>query len=172
MKESAMAGYRTNLRYVIAILGISSGIACGELAYAGGGNILPPKARPRGLSLENMAKALAYFYTSNNDPKYLQPPYFYSPRRFQVLYADRADPTGANTFEVKAGTKFFVPVAFISDSPPILGDFPEDTSAAQDYVFSQAQLGGHDLQIEVDGKVTSLDPRYVAGPVFKNEYRF
>jgi hypothetical protein len=58
-------------------------------SYAGGGNILPPKARPLGLSLENMAKALAYFYTSNNDPKYLQPPYFYPPPafRFSTLIA-------------------------------------------------------------------------------------
>ena len=158
----------TNLRCAIAILGISLGIACcGELAYAGGGNILPPTAKPLGLSLKDMAKALAYFYTSNNDPKYLEPPNFFPPPRFQVLYADRADPAGANTFKVKTGTKFFVPVAFVSDSPPILGDFPEHSSDAPDYIFSQEQLGGHDLEIEVDGKITSLGPRYVAGPVFK-----
>jgi hypothetical protein len=85
--------YRTNLRCVIVILGISLGIACSAVsAYAGGGNILPPTANPLGLSLKDMAKALAYFYTSNNDPKYLEPPNFFPPPRFQVLYADRADP--------------------------------------------------------------------------------
>ena len=106
MNQSATARDRTNLQCALAIVGISLGIACcGGLAYAGGGNILPPPAKPLGLSLEDMAKALVYFYTSNNDPKYLKPPHFYPPPRFQILYVDRAHPTGANTFE-KLGSCF------------------------------------------------------------------
>ena len=39
-----------------------------------------------------------------------------------------------------------------NDSPPILGDFPTDSSQVRDYIFSPTQLGVHDVTIEVDGK--------------------
>jgi hypothetical protein len=127
-------------------------------AYAGGGEVLPPTAQPSDYSLVDMAGALAYFSTSGNDLTY------YPNTPFQVLYVNPQ--TGTNTFTVKAGTMFFVPVAFIDDSPPILGDFPTDASEVEDYVFSEEQLGAHDLAIVVDGQATSIGPEYVAGPVF------
>ena len=126
--------------------------------FADGGHVLPPGAKPSGFTLQDMAGALAYFSTSGNDLA------FYPDTPFQILFVDRS--TGTNTFHVKAGTRFFVPVAFIDDSPPILGDFPADASTVEEYVFGADQLGAHDLEIEVDGRVTSVGPDYVAGPVF------
>jgi hypothetical protein len=127
-------------------------------ALADDGPVLPATATPAGYSLADMAAEMAYFSTSGNNSS------LYPDTPFQVLYVDSA--TGTNTFTVRTGTKFFVPLAFIDDSPPILGDFPTDPSEAADYVFSPMELGAHDLEIVVDGQATSLGPDYVAGPVF------
>jgi hypothetical protein len=128
-------------------------------AIPGGGVVLPPGAAPVGYTLTDMALALAYFDTSgNNLANYPSTP-------FQILYVEDSQ-TGTGCFKVAPGTMFFVPVASIDDSPPILGDFPVDASTAADYVFSPDELGGHDLKIEVDGQVTAIGPGYVAGPVF------
>jgi hypothetical protein len=104
-----------------------------------------------------MARLIAYFTTSGNNLSY------YPQAPFQILYVNR--PTGTNTFSVFPGTMFFLPVAYSDDSPPILGDFPTSASAVGNYFFSRAQLGGHDLAIIVDGKVTPIGPAYAAGPV-------
>ena len=98
-----------------------------------------------------------YFNTSGNNFDY------YPATPFQILYADWSMPGGANTFTVKTGTRFFVPVTFIDDSPPILGNFPDDEDDIGDYVFARNQLGAHDLQIVVDGKTTTLGRSYAAG---------
>jgi hypothetical protein len=118
----------------------------------GGGNVLPATSTPSGYSLEDMAQAMAYFSTSGNELD------LYPDTPFQILYI-----TNTNTFTVQTGTRFFVPVAFIDDSPPILGNFPTDEDEIPDYVFGGTQLGGHDLAIVVDGKVTTLGPAYAAG---------
>ncbi len=126
-------------------------------AYAGGGNVQPPTAKPSGYALEDMAEELAYFSTSGNNPE------FYPDTPFQILSTSET-----NVFHVRTGTKFFVPLAFVSDSEPILGDFPDDSSTAkevQDYFFDKEQLGVRDLAIEVDGKVTPIGRKYLAGPV-------
>src|SRR5438445_172479 len=73
--------------------------------------------------------------------------------------------TGTNTFTVPTGTTFFVPIAFVDDSPPIFGDFPADSSAVKAYFFGPDQVGAHDLAIEVDGVSTAIGPDYLAGPV-------
>jgi hypothetical protein len=117
-----------------------------------GGEVLPATATPLGYSLQDMAAALAYFDTSGNDPDY------YPDTPFQILAI-----SDTNTFAVKPGTPFFVPVAFIDDSPPVLGEFPDDEADIADYVFGRDQLGAHGLQIEVDGRVTTLGPRYAVG---------
>lgn len=141
------------------LLAISSALAlalCAALpmqAFAGGGNVQPPKAKPLHYTLTDMAQAIAYFSVSLNT---LPVP----PTPFQILYI-----SATNIFEVKPGTHFFVPIAFITDSDPILGEFPVDARTSDEYFFDPEQLGGHDFEIEVDGKVTSLSPKYVAGPV-------
>src|SRR5215470_15163090 len=48
----------------------------------GGGNVQPPNAKPQGHSLEGMAKLLALFDTSNNNPIY------YPKTPFQILFGN------------------------------------------------------------------------------------
>src|SRR5262249_24413047 len=67
---------------------------------------------------------------------------------------------------VARGSGFLWPVLFIEASPPIFGDFPTDSSTVEEYLFGAAQIGAHDLEIEVDGKVTAIGAEYAAGPVF------
>jgi hypothetical protein len=119
------------------------------------GKVLPPEARPLGWTIDDMAAAVANFSISGNDPA------FYPDTPFQIIYRHPG-----NAFTVSPGTFFYVKVFFIDDSPPIIGDWPADDSAAADYVFGRTQLGAHDLEIEVDGHVFSLDdPGYIGGPV-------
>ena len=142
----------------IIALALTSILACAARpAYAGGGKVLPPTAKPSGYTLDDMAEELAYFTTSGNDLD------FYPDTPFQILYVDLN--TGTNTFNVTAGTRFFVPIAFADDSPPIFGDFPADSSTVEAYVFGPDQLGAHDLAIDVDGVSTAIGPDYLAGPV-------
>ena len=121
-------------------------------AEGGGGKVMPANATPAGYSLEDMAEAMAYFVTSGNNLTY------YPDTPFQILYI-----SDTNTFTVKPGTRFFVPVAYIDDSPPILGDFPDDEDDIPNYVFGRDQLGAHHLQIVVDGKATTLGAQNAAG---------
>jgi hypothetical protein len=135
-------------RFVIAQASLALILASSAMPARAEGNVLPATAKPSGYSLEDMAEELAYFSTSGNDlSEYPDTP-------FQILYVNR------NT-----GTDI-VPVAYIDDSPLILGNFPTSPSQTADYVFSPEQLGGHDFAIVVDGKATPLGPAYAAGPVF------
>ena len=102
-----------------------------------------------------MAAAVANFSISGNDLAY------YPDTPFQIIYRHPG-----NAFTVRPGTFLYVKVIFIDDSAPILGDWPADESGVAEYWFGRTQLGGHDMEIEVDGRVYSLaDPGYVGGPV-------
>ena len=70
--------------------------------------------------------------------------------------------TNSNDFTVVSGTPFFVPLATADDSPPIVGDFPQDASGAANYFFNSKELGATGFQIIVDGKSTLIGPSYVA----------
>ena len=133
-------------------------LAWASPARAGGGEVQPPTAKPHGYSLSDAAAATAAF---NSGPRTLDT----LPKTpFQVLYVKPGDV--AKTFVVKSGTSFYVPVESVDDSPPILGDFPQDVSDQDDdadYFFNPDELGGSDFTIEVDGKATELDADYVAG---------
>lgn len=147
-------------QFLIMMLVLCLGFALGSApAYAGGGNVLPPTANPHGYSLEKMAIALANFTASGNDLTY------YPNTPFQILYADFSKPDGSNTFEVRPGTEFFVPILQVNDSPPVYGDFPTTAKQAATYIFSQKQIGGQDFTITVDRRVTTIGRTYVAGPV-------
>lgn len=156
-------GYKTTRHFFVTVLlSVSLGLAlCVRPASAGGGMVLPATARPLGTSLADAAEAFGVFFETGNDLAFLPT------TRFQILFVDRT--TGTNTFHVKTGTQFFVPVLFANDLPDssgeTLGDFPEDARTVGAYFFSAQQLGGHDIAIEVDGKVTALGPEYAAGPV-------
>jgi hypothetical protein len=117
--------------------------------------ILPAQAHPRGTSIDGITYALAKFQDTGNNPIY------YPDTRFQILFVQDFN-TGTGTFTVRPGTFFFVPCFSLNDSPPILGNFPTDSSQVRDYIFSPTQLGVHDVTIEVDGKVTILDPSYLS----------
>ena len=124
-------------------------------SHAGSGQVLPSSARPHGYSLDAMASAVANFSITGNDPA------FYPDTPFQIIYR-----SASNAFTVKPGTFLYVKFFFVNDAAPTIGDFPADKSGVAEYIFGRDQLGGHDLEIEVDGVVTSINsPGYVGGPV-------
>jgi hypothetical protein len=129
-------------------------------ARAGGGNVLPAQARPSGYSPTDMAGAMAYFSTSGNASTY------YPRTPFQILYLSPPSST-SNTFVVAPGTMLFVPAFYITDSPPIVGDYPNSASGARSYAFGRSQVGLDDVAITVDGRTTTLGREYIAGPVFR-----
>jgi hypothetical protein len=118
-----------------------------------------------------MAQATALFDSSNNDPAH------YPQTAFQVLYTDSStvsekldannviQATGTNSFTVRPGTQFYVPIAFVDDSPPILGTFPTNRADAVNYFFAHDQLGTANLTLNVDGKSTVVGNSYLVGPI-------
>jgi hypothetical protein len=124
-----------------------------------GGNIIPPTTKVQGYSLNDVAQAIAYFSTSGNNLAFLPN------TPFQILYIqDRSNNTA--TFTVPAGKILFVPIGYITDSPPVIGNFPATSAQAANYVFDSQQIGGK-FEIAVNGiKTTIDDPRYIGGPVF------
>lgn len=73
--------------------------------------------------------------------------------------------SGNRTFTVDTDTYFYAPIAYVNDSPPILGAFPGSPSEAATYFFDPAQIGAHDCFIDIDGTRYSIGPAYLAGPV-------
>src|SRR6185503_13306056 len=57
---------------------------------------------------------------------------------------------------------FFIPVFSFNDSPPVIGNFPTDSSQAASYIFGAADVGAHDAEIEVDGQITALDASHLS----------
>ncbi len=166
-----MIRYRASLRPNVAILSLLFGLAFSAPAvHAGGGNILPPTARPHGYTLADLAADVALFTTSFNDPQ------FYPDTPFQVLFADPSTisynvvgsalvESGSNTITVRPGTPFYLPLFNVDDSPPAVGTFPTTAAGAASYVFDPRQLGLEDVTVVVDGKATSIGAAYLVGPV-------
>ncbi|MBU7584297.1 MAG: hypothetical protein KAF91_15515 [Nostoc sp. TH1S01] len=124
-----------------------------------GGKIIPPKTKVQGYSLNDVAQAIAYFSTSRNNLAFLP----HTP--FQILYIQDFSNNTA-TFTVPPGTILFVPIGYITDSPPVIGNFPTTFEQAANYVFDSQQISGK-FEIVVNGvKTTINDPRYIGGPVF------
>lgn len=101
-----------------------------------------------------MAKLMAYFDTSGNDVS------LYPNTPFQLLYTNNT-----NTFNVTRGTTLFVPIVFIDDSPPVLGNLPDGKKGVEDYIYDDTELGADFFEIVIDGRVTSLSADYVTGPI-------
>jgi hypothetical protein len=121
-----------------------------------GGNVLPPIATPKGYSLSRMAKATAYFNTSNREGIPPDTP-------FQILYSSASN---NNAFEIAPGTMLYVPVIFNDDSPPVIGgeeNFPAtgNRKALLNYFYSKEFLGLVFTEIVVDGTVSSLGSDYL-----------
>ena len=145
-----------------------------ENTHVGGGNVLPPTAKPNGYSLTDIAKATAFFATRGpGDPNVPNDP---NGRResnepnvpFQILYDSNIN-VPHNTFSVRPGTMLYVPIFLVSDSPPPTGNFPDlgDPDLITDYIFDdKKQLHAELIQIDVDGKKTSITrdgPPYIVG---------
>jgi len=155
-KHSIAAGVFKGLAAAALATCLWTGALAGPCEHSG--SVLPPNAKVLGYSLDQMASVVANFSISGNDPAY----YPHTP--FQILYDQSS--AGNNTFKVKQGTFVYVKFFFIDDSPPVIGNWPADKRSAADYIFGRDQLGAHDLQIVVDGRVYSLDdPGYIGGPV-------
>jgi len=149
---------------------VALALLAGLVGSAVAGGILPPKAKPHGYTLADMARAVALFTTSGNDPD------FYPDTPFQILFADPDSigfefdgdvlvQTGSNTFTVQAGTAFYMPMFNVDDSPPVFGNFPTTRSAAVSYVFDSDQLGLEDVEVVVDGEVKDIGPAHLVGPL-------
>lgn len=121
--------------------------------------ISPAQANPRGTSIDDITSALAKFQDTGNNLS------FYPNTPFQILFVQDFN-TGTGTFTVRPGTFFFIPIFSFNDSPPIIGDFPTNSSQVRDYIFGAAQVGAHDIEIEVDGQVTDLGPSYLSSLIF------
>jgi hypothetical protein len=140
----------------------------GVRKHLGGGNVLPPTAKPKGYSLTDIAKATAFFATRGADGPRGRSKSNEPNVPFQILYDSNINEPH-NTFSVRPGTMLYVPIFFVSDAPPA-GNFPDvdDRSEIEHYIFSDEELGAQSVEIEVDGKITSIvgdsaDPRYIVG---------
>ena len=109
-------------RTVAALAAVLALLACWALIPAGravaatcdtGRGVLPPSATPKGYSLADMSRLTALFTTSGNQASY------YPKTPFQVLYVNPG-----NSFTVRRGTMFYVPLWNADDSPPVVGKFP------------------------------------------------
>jgi hypothetical protein len=129
------------------------------VVLAGGGNVLPGPAKPRGYSLSDMAAATAFFNTGDHSLD------TYPDTPFQILYVPKSSGPGPYSFTVSTGTMLYVPIFFSDDSPPVIGEFPtvNDRQAVLNYVYSPMELGAIDITIVVDGTKNSLGSDYVFG---------
>ena len=130
-------------------------------AYAGGGNVFPAAAQPHGYSLAAAAAATAYFNEGPHTPDTL-------PAGFpiQILYVPPGE-TDTGTFHASTGTMFYVPLVYSDGNDAAAWPFPDvtDAQAVSNYYFDPQQLGAQTMEVTVDGKTTSLGPRYAVGAV-------
>jgi hypothetical protein len=156
---------------IIAVTALSAGMLLAPTSFAGvpsiakqsvaatqgGGNVLPAQAQPKGYSLLHLAKTTAAFNVSDHSGALPKVP-------FQMLFwtADNAP------FHVRPGTMLYVPILYNSDSPPVVGNYPDvtDRTALVAYWYSQQEFGAVYTTITVDGQVTSLGPDYLVGVKF------
>lgn len=121
-------------------------------AAGSGGNVHPANAKMKGYSLVDAARATAVW---NTGPHSATPPAL-------PFRATAADAT------VKPGTTLYIPIFFADDSGEVVGDFPDDVTdqdADAEYLLDLIYdlYGVTDFLISVDGKITVLDPSYIAG---------
>ncbi len=147
---------------------VALAVASAGPAWSKGSSVRPPTAKAHGLSLTEMAEAVAPFTVSDNNPA------AYPDTPLQVLYIDGVDDwqmvdgglvaTANDSFTVAPGTTLYVPLFNLSDVPPYLEPFPSTPAEASPYFFDLSQFGGS-FEIVVDGVATPIGPEYLVGPI-------
>lgn len=127
------------------------------VAPLAGGGVLPAQAQAKGYSLESLARTTAAFNVTDHSGPPPQVP-------FQMLVW-RGD---NEPFYVRPGTMLYVPIVYNTDSPPVVGNYPDvtDRAALLAYWYSQREFGFVYTNITVDGQVVSLGPDYLVGVKF------
>jgi len=143
--------------FLKSLLAVLSVLACTTTARAGGGNVLPAQADPRGYSLSGIAVATAVFNTGQMTGNPATPPPPNVP--FHVLVDDAT---------VKPGTMLYLPIFVADDSGGAPAGFPAniaDQDADADYL-DDLVLNGFGVEafiVQVDGDTTVLDDDYITG---------
>lgn len=146
-------------RSLVALLSVLLLLMAVTPVEAGGANVLPPTAKPKGYSLTEAARITGNFNVGNAYGIAVEKPTDFP---FEILY------TGPESFTVRRGTRLYIPVAFAENSEPVLGDYPDQDATRAEVVHywtDPSQLGGECFTITIDGKETALGPAYLAGPV-------
>ena len=147
-------------------IGWNCGIVCGVAlaglvafaspALAGGGNVMPASANPKGYSLAQSARAAAVFNTGQQVGNPLTPPPPDVP--FEVLVGDAT---------LSPGTMIYLPIFDADNSGPADPNFPAniaDQQADAEYLDALvAGLGVDAFVVQVDGKITVLDDDFIVG---------
>ncbi len=154
-------GTRPRARFAAAAgLLVALAVASAGPASSKSSSVRPPTAKAHGLSLTEMAEAVAPFSVSDNNPA------AYPDTPLQVLYIDGVDDwqvvvggvvaTANDSFTVASGTTLYVPLFNLTDVPPFLGPFPSTPAEASSYFFDLAHYGS--FEIVVDGVATPIGP--------------
>jgi hypothetical protein len=154
VKETSMSIRCESVNGFSAVLAV---LVCAASALAGGGNVLPASANPKGYSLSEIAVATAVFNTGQMTGNPATPPPPDVP--FHILVADTT---------VKPGTMLYLPIFVADDSGGAPAGFPADITdqdADADYLDSLVlnSFGVEAFIVQVDGKTTVLDDDYVSG---------
>jgi hypothetical protein len=154
----------------VVVATFTTGLVGGSPATAAinDGRVLPASSLNNGWTLERAISATSAW---NSSPTRGTPP----PTPFQILYVTgggTASQVGNGTvvrnsksFTVPAGKSFFVPVAFVDDTPAILGTFPTTHTQALSYWYGKGGLGTQYATIAVDGRQMPLSHDYLVGPM-------
>lgn len=124
------------------------------------GHVLPPTAKVHGWSLTKAVQETAFFNSSIDANGWRMEDRLPENLPFQMLYT-----RSGNTFQVKPGTTFYLPISFIDSSPPLIGTYPTNTREARHYFFDSSQFGFRKVKVVIDGEKTAIGPEYVAGPI-------
>ena len=167
MNTSLATRHRAGVASAVALLAVLA-IASAGPAWSAPSHVRPPATKPHGVSLTEMAAAVAPFTLNDNAPAH------YPTTPFQVLYISGVDEwqevdggltaPANDSFTVAPGTMLYVPLFNVTDLPPALGGFPSTPVEATTYFFDPAQYGG-DFEIVVDGVATPIGVEYLVGPI-------
>jgi hypothetical protein len=146
-------------RRVLCVAAIGTLLGAAGPAPAGGGNVRPAKATPKGYSLAEMARITGPYVTGSYSASPETPPPPDVP--FHIAVGDAT---------VGPGTMLYLPVFFVDDAGFALPGFPAtvgDQAVDAAFLASLALtfFGVTQNFVEVDGQITTLDDGYVAGVV-------